>query len=102
MSAASVLKDALAVISTPSKWAKEAVALDDRDNEVKALSDKAKRFCMVGAIQRVQPSADEYGQAIRHLRTACNGKSIFEFNDTHGHKAVTKAMKRAIRAAEAA
>jgi hypothetical protein len=101
MSAAIVLTDALALISAPHKWAKEAVALDDRNNEVKALSDKAKRFCMVGAIQRMQPSADDYGLAIRHLRNACNGKSIFEFNDTHGHKAVKSAMRRAIKAAEA-
>lgn len=102
MTAATALKDALAIIAAPGKWAKGGCALDARDNEVKPLSDKAKRFDMVGALQRVQCSGDEYGQAIRHLRNACNGQSIFEFNDTHGHRAVKSAIKRAISAAEAA
>jgi hypothetical protein len=100
MSAATALKDALAIISAPQKWAKDGVALDGNGKEVKPLSDKAKRFDMVGALQRVQCSSTEYGEAIRHLRNACNGQSIFDFNDRHGHRAVTKAMKRAIRAAE--
>lgn len=100
MSAAGALKDALAIISAPHKWAKQGCALDGSGNEVRPLSDKAKRFDMVGALQRVQCSSTDYGEAIRHLRNACNGKSIFEFNDQHGHRAVTKAMRRAIRAAE--
>jgi hypothetical protein len=102
MTAATALKDALAIIAAPGKWAKQGCALDAYGNEVKPLSDKAKRFDMVGALQRVQCSGEEYGQAIRHLRNACNGQSIFEFNDSHGHKAVTKAVRRAIRAAELA
>lgn len=102
MTASTALKDALAIISIPGKWATGSVALDGRGNEVKPLDESAKRFCMVGALQRVQCSSSDYGEAIRHLRNACNGQSIFEFNDGHGHRAVTKAMKRAIRAAEAA
>ncbi|ULJ73627.1 DUF6197 family protein [Rhizobium gallicum] len=102
MSAAAVLTDALALISAPSKWAKEAVALDDRGNEVKPLSDNAKRFCMVGGLQRVQCSSTEYGEAVRHLRKACGDLSISQFNDQCSHKSMVKAMKRAIRAAEAA
>ncbi len=57
---------------------------------------------MVGALQRVQSATDDYGAAILALRKACGDQSIFQFNDTHGHKAVVKVMKRAIRAAEAA
>lgn len=102
MSAATALKDALGVIQQPSKWAKEGIALDAHGNEVKPLSPKAKRFDMVGAIQSIQCSADDYGQAIRHLRAACGKQSIFEFNDTHGHKAVLTCMRKAIAAAEAA
>ncbi|MCA0344078.1 MAG: hypothetical protein LCH99_30705 [Proteobacteria bacterium] len=102
MSAASVLTEALAIIAAPGKWAKEAVALNGRGNEVRPLSDKAKRFDMVGAIQRVQASASDYGAAIRILRQQCGKQSIFEFNDGHGHKAVLKCMRRAIAAAEAA
>ncbi|NTF54875.1 hypothetical protein G6L12_08205 [Agrobacterium rhizogenes] len=100
MSAAVALKDALAIISAPDKWAKDGCALDCRGKEVKPLSDKAKRFDMVGALQRVQCSTADYGHAIRHLRKACGNQSIFEFNDTHGHKAVKSVMKRAIGAAE--
>lgn len=102
MSAAAALRDALSIIAAPQFWAKEAIALDVRDNEVKPLSDKAKRFCMVGALQRIQCSVEDYGLAIRHLRKACGDQSIFEFNDKHGHKAVKSVMKRAICAAEAA
>ncbi len=100
MTAAAALKEALSLIAAPNKWAKEVIALDGSGNEVKPLSDKAKRFDMIGALQRVQCSADDYGQAVRHLRNACGKQSIFDFNDTHGHRSVSKAMKRAIRAAE--
>lgn len=102
MSAASVLIDALAIIAAPSRWAKDAVALDHRGNEVKPSSDRAKRFDMVGAIQRVPANANDYGAAIRILRAQCGKQSIFEFNDGHGHKAVLTCMRRAIAAAEAA
>jgi predicted alpha/beta superfamily hydrolase len=101
MSAASVLTEAFATISSPSKWAKEAVALDQRGNEVKPSSDRAKRFDMVGALQRVPANANDYGAAIRILRAQCGKQSIFEFNDGHGHKAVLTCMRRAIAAAEA-
>ncbi|WP_027685089.1 DUF6197 family protein [Rhizobium leguminosarum] len=100
MSASAVLTEALAMIAVPHKWAKEAIALDAHRNEVKPLSDKATRFCMIGAIQRVQCSSEDYGEAIRHLRKACGELSIFKFNDQCGHKAMTKVMKSAIRAAE--
>ncbi|NLS03587.1 hypothetical protein HGP14_09475 [Rhizobium sp. P32RR-XVIII] len=102
MSAADVLKDALAMISAPHKWAKGAIAFDRHGNQVKPLDEKACRFCMVGAIQRLQPNADDYGQAIMILRKACGSQSIFEFNDQCGHKAMTKVMRRAISYAEAA
>ena len=101
MSAASVLSDALAIISPPHRWAKQAIALDGRGNEVRPLDERAKRFCMVGAIQRVQASADDYSAAILTLRSQCGKQSIFEFNDGHGHKAVLSCMRRAIAAAEA-
>jgi hypothetical protein len=102
MSAAAALKVALSIIRTSKAWAKNGVALDAKGKEVKPHSAKAERFDMVGALQRVPCSSTDYGEAIRHLRNACNGQSIFDFNDTHGHRAVTKAMKRAIAAAEAA
>jgi len=101
MSAASALKDALSTIDALHKWARGSIALEGRDNEVKPLSDKAKRFCMVGALQRIQCSASDYGEAIRILRKECGKQSIFEFNDSHGHKAVKSLMRRAIAAAEA-
>lgn len=102
MSAASVLSEALSIIAAPNKWAREGVAFDDRGNERKATDERAKRFDMVGAIQRVKCSADDYGAAIRAVRNACGKQSIFEFNDGHGHKAVLKCMRRAIAAAEVA
>ncbi|MHC2298181.1 DUF6197 family protein [Rhizobium mongolense] len=102
MTAASALHDALEIVSAPHRWAKEAIALDGHGNEVKPLSEKAKRFCMVGALQRIQCSTDDYGLAIRHLRKACGQLSIFQFNDQCSHKAMKKVMRRAIDAAEAA
>lgn len=102
MSAAQVLKHALSLISEPNAWVRNAMAVDAFGLEVDPKSEKAKCFCMVGALQRVPSSTAEYGAAIRLLRSACNGQSIYDFNDTHGHPAVTKAMKRAIRAAETA
>lgn len=102
MTAATAIKFALSLIDNPRTWAQKSVAIDAHGNEVKPLSDKAKRFCMIGALQRVQCSSDEYGEAVLHLRRSCGNLSIFEFNDQCGHKAMVKAMKRAIRAAEAA
>ncbi|MBB3521085.1 hypothetical protein [Rhizobium sp. BK456] len=102
MSAAAVLTEALAIIGTPKTWGQCACAADAKGHEVKLNSEKASRFCMVGALQRVPCSATDYGIAIRHLRNACRGQSIFEFNDSHSHRSVTKAMRRAIAAAEAA
>lgn len=102
MTAASVLSEALAMIAAPSRWTKEAVARDHRQNECKPTDEKAKSFCMVGALQRVECPATVYGEAIRFLRVQCGKQTIFDFNDTHGHKAVLKCMRRAISAAEAA
>jgi hypothetical protein len=102
MSAAAVLKDALAIIDVPHRWAQRDIAFDRQGNQVKPLDEKACRFCMVGAIQRLQPSSDDYGAAIMILRKACGGLSIFQFNDQCGHKTMTKVMRRAIAAAEAA
>ena len=101
MTAADVLSQALKTISKPHQWVREEVAVDGKGNPVKPTSDRAKRFCMVGAIQRQQSDPNAYGQAIRHLRTACGG-SIFDFNDTHGHKAVKAVMTKAIEIARAA
>lgn len=100
MTAASVLSQALSIIVNPAAWAQEAVAVDRRGNEVKPSDERAKRFCMVGALQRVPSSSGDYGAAVLALRKACGDQSIFQFNDTHGHKAVVRVMKRAIRAAQ--
>lgn len=102
MTAATALQSALSLIGTPHSWAQKGVALDGRGNEVKPLDDRAKRFCMIGALQRVQCSSDEYGEAVLHLRRSCGKLSIFEFNDQCGHKAMVKVMKRAICVAEEA
>jgi hypothetical protein len=98
MTAATALQSALSLISSPHSWAQKSVALDSRGNEVKPLADTAKRFCMIGALQRVPCSSDEYGEAVLHLRRSCGKLSIFEFNDQCGHKAMVKVMKRAIAA----
>ncbi|HEV7436114.1 MAG TPA: hypothetical protein VGO22_14735 [Pseudorhizobium sp.] len=104
MNAVSILIAALALISAPSKWTKEDVAQNAQDRPVKPTDERAKRFCMVGAIQRVatDASAEAYGQAITLLRKACGEQSIFEFNDKHGHKAALTCMRRAIAAGEVA
>lgn len=102
MSAHAVLTEALSFIAAPEKWAADGIAFDRHGNEVSPASDNARRFCMVGAIQRVKCSADDYGAAIREVRKACGKQSIFEFNDGHGHKAVLKCLRRAIAAAEVA
>jgi len=104
MSAVQILQAALALISAPAKWTKEHVARDAHGNPVKPTDERAKCFCMVGAIQRVsaEASADAYGQAITIVRKACGSESIFEFNDWHGHKAVLTCLRRSIAAAEVA
>ncbi len=98
-----ILQAALSLIADPAKWAKEHEALDGRGIPVKPTDERAKCFCMVGAIQRVSAgaTADAYGRAIGFLRGTCGG-SIFEFNDTHGHKAVKAVIRKAIAAAEVA
>lgn len=101
MTVASVLRKAQQIITPNGKWTQDALARDARGNEVKPRDERAKSFDMVGAIQRVECSADDYGIAIRTLRGACGKQTIFGFNDAHGHKAVLKAFGRAIRSAEA-
>jgi len=95
MTAASILFKAQDLIRNPKRWTQEAVARDKFGNEVSPLDDKASRFDMIGAIQRQNPPADEYGSVINCLRRACGGLSPYEFNDGHGHKAVMKAFGRA-------
>lgn len=100
MNAASVLCDALSIIAAPNRWTQEATARDYLGNECKPADQRAKRFDMIGAIQRVEADPNDYGTAIRILRAQCGKQSIFDFNDCHGHKAIVRCMKRAIRAAE--
>lgn len=99
MSAADLLHRALALIEPKASWGAGAMASDRLGREVKLDHPTACRFCMVGALQKAGGTSDEYGAAIMHLRRACGDRSIFEFNDTHGHKAVKKAMRRAIERA---
>lgn len=101
MNATAILSQAQDLIRNPQRWTQEAVARDKFGNEVLPTEERASRFDMVGAIQRIPAPADEYGAAIRSLRQACGAQSIFEFNDAHGHKAVVKAFGRAIEASEA-
>ncbi len=100
MTAASVLREARQLITPKGKWTQEAVARDARGGEVKPADDRAKAFDMIGAVQRIPATPDEYGAAIRILREQCGNQSIFAFNDAHGQKAVLKLMDKAAQAAE--
>jgi hypothetical protein len=100
MTAASVLRQARDLITPKGKWTQEAVARDARGNEVRPADDRAVSFDMIGAIQKVPSSAEEYGAAILLLRAQCDGKSIFDFNDAHGKKFILALMDKAAEAAE--
>ena len=102
MTPAATLEAAKSLIANPHKWAREAMAYDRKGNEVKPEDPEACRFCMVGALRRVSQTSADFEQCIRALRNACQGQSIFTFNDSHGHRAVLKAMGRAINLARAA
>lgn len=101
MTAASILREARQLITPKAKWTQEATARDARGNEVKPTDDRAASFDMIGAIQKLEATPDEYGAAIRILRAQCGGKSVFEFNDFHGRKAVLAVMDKAAQVAEA-
>ena len=90
-----------AIIADPGKWTREAMARDRRGDEVKPEDPEARCFCMVGALRRAAKTNTDFELGIRALRVACKGQSIFTFNDSHGHRAVLKALNRAINAARA-
>ncbi|NTE87235.1 DUF6197 family protein [Agrobacterium rubi] len=99
MSAEVILRSAKRAISKPKNWTQEAIARDSRGNLVDVLSDRATCFCMIGAIQVTRPSVDDYAGAISFLRKA-TGVGVYDFNDSHGHKAVLAAFDKAIEIAE--
>lgn len=101
MSAEVILRSAKRAISKEKHWTQEALARDSRGTEVPVLSDSAKCFCMIGAIQAARATDDDYAGAIQCLRKA-TGINVYAFNDSHGHKAVLAAFDKAIEIAEMA
>lgn len=80
-----ILVDARAIIDTPNKWRQGKLATDKDNQPVPFYSNKAERFCSVGAIYRATGS--EYITPSRKAITALfcsiplDYDSVYEFND---------------------
>lgn len=102
MSALAVTLEATkAILANSGRWTREAMARNRRGDEVKPEDPEARCFCMVGALRRAAKTNTDFELGIRALRKACKGQSIFTFNGSHGHRAVLKALNRAITEARA-
>lgn len=90
----SILTDARAVIADEEHWTQGRSARDAHGVLVSPQSDKARRWCMSGAMIKAGTTGDdssEWGA----LKRQCAGV-VPIFNDTHTHEEVLAAFDRAI------
>jgi uncharacterized protein (DUF1786 family) len=102
MSAADVLKSAMARIRNPNRFTANGIALDRHGNEVSYDSEKAFRFSVVGAILRTNANPDDFSTDAMLIRREVGPMGVFEYEERYGHKTVLKMLNRAISVAEAA
>ena len=94
-----VLKTARGIVA--KGWIREALAEDSKGNMVPVKSDKAVRFCAVGALRRAEYQLGTKGVATKariELRKALpNGiNSVISFNDRSHKTAVLTLFDTAI------
>lgn len=101
-----ILTDAKALIDTPEKWTKGWFARSANNRRVRQGSNKACRWCVVGAVGVASGSSGSCAaRALAALRECCSEDFIADFNDDPAttHADIMALFDRAIaRAREAA
>lgn len=59
---------------TTEKWTKYQFAIDDKGKQCTIHSDKAKCFCLMGAIFRVYPKAIDFNEVINKIKKVLKKK----------------------------
>lgn len=82
-------------------WCQGNSALDERGNKVPALSAKAVKFCMWGALGRATRNEKDWIDIENYMRRATGITDMPEFNDSRKSvKPILKAFDKAIKYAE--
>lgn len=99
-SVAETLRAARAVIEDRERWTQWAIARDSDHRAVDPQAPSAVRWCMLGAIRRVDGPFED--SAIETLGSVIRDRDIEAFNDREErrHSAVLDAFSRAIAKAE--
>lgn len=95
MNALEILIDVRELLSNPNKWALGVLATDAIGQACKPLDDESCCWCLAGAILACCKAGGEFEEAESCL-TPYTGKSLVEFNDSHTHQEVLKALDKAI------
>lgn len=102
-----ILRAARDLLSDPTRWGTEHLAVDHEGLSTETHSQHAQCFCAMGAIMRVSKSGYPEVQAIRALGAQLPARffgQVAKFNDDFEttHADVLRAFNRAIRATELA
>ncbi len=85
---------AFELLSDPAKWTQKDFAKDECGRRVSPLSEHARSWCMVGAIEKLYP---DDGVSVYEAVRAVSGYKfgLFRFNDTHTHAEVLELLRKA-------
>lgn len=99
--AAQLLRDAAALIEDPKRWTQKAYARDHRGETVAIDNPAATSWCVIGAMTYVEQRTSNthaFDLAADRLRDIVS--DIPNFNDTHTHDEVLRAMREAAESLE--
>ena len=86
------------LLSDKSKWTQEVCARDKNDEEVSPGSEEACKWCLVGALMRIDLHTEkEHDEICIYLNKKIGG--IGTFNDTHSHEEVMQKLDELITGA---
>lgn len=99
--AAKLLRDAAALIEDPERWTTTYFARTAEDHECLPTDKAAAKWCMLGALGKI---SGKHHAVLTEAQTAVErhvGYGIGNFNDTHTHDEVLRAMRAAAESLEA-
>jgi hypothetical protein len=88
----------IALIENSEAWTQGASARNKKGTRVSPYSQRACRWCTLGALDKVTADHDSWMEATRRIREAMRsdmGVSISEFNDNHTHAEVLALLRKA-------
>lgn len=87
----------LDLLSDIGNWTQEDFARDKEGEFVSPGSDTAVCWCLLGAVRKCYPDAQEQDRAVTRLRSALppEAVSIPDFNDTVTHEQILELLQKA-------